>query len=727
MKLPEQLHHKDFRFIKVAGGSKMAIEKNWATDGNYAYNDPEFVEYLSSAKNYGVLCGRGNLAIIDCDTKELAEKVALELPPTFKVKTGSGNYHFYYIVKDLDKKIVFIDKNDKHHGELQWTGFQCVGPGSLHKSGTKYKPVSDKDIEEITKDDIMTALYDFIPKKEKERTFKSNTVGAGLNWKMDKLVPVINDLLQKMKEEPLRENRDGELCGCHPVHGSTGKQNFHVNLEKGTWHCKRHNVGGDAIDLIAILHNIIPCEKCTPNHFKKNPKDFIDAKNIGVKTYGYKDNRPMVQIFKASGKKGDLMVANIVSYLASQVTFITVRDTTGRNPHTYVYKDGYYRLNGEDLLILELKRLFNLSGVQWREHYKNEILGYLRTENIVERDEITPPKYLINLNNGIYSVKTGELIRHSPDYYFLYKIPWNYNKDAKCPKIMQYFSETLKKRYVDFSQELFGYCLYYDYNRAGLFYLYGTGGNGKGIWQGLLEAMLGKNNVSNKTITALSTTRFASALLYGKLLNSCGEISSRQLKESDLLKALSAGDTVQAEFKGKDGFDFKNVAKLVTACNKVPYCTDMSEGWYQRQFIIPFLKKFRDSAKEDPELLDKLIDPQEMEGLLLWAINGLKRFIKNKYKFTYPKDKKDRYLMYQQNTRYFIDKYYIKTNDWNDWLFVDDIYEKYKEWCKENDVPVDSKNALAREMTYLKITDDKIAEGREYRYIRRYIKSAEVK
>ena len=382
-----------------------------------------------------------------------------------------------------------------------------------------------------------------------------------------------------------------------------------------------------------------------------------------------------------------------------------------------------------------IKSIFSQRGIPFKIRYKNEILDYIKTENIVERDEIQPPKHLLNFSNGVYDVNANKLLQHSPDYYFLYKIPWSYKATATCPKILKYFESTLKPEFIKFTQEIFGYCLMFDYRHAAIFYLYGTGGNGKSIWTKILGHMLGPKNVSNKSIDSLVRYRFTSSLLYGKLANICGELSAELLKDTDILKSLSAGDSIQAEFKGKDGFDFENKARIITACNSIPYSKDMTYGWYDRQYIIPFLKKFRYSKQEDTELLDKLLIQSEMEGLLAWSLVGLLRLLKNK-RFSYPEDKKERYLICQQNVKYFVTKCYKKTIDGSDVLNTDEIYEHYCEWCKENSVPKDSKNALGRAFSYKDMPVErvtleraielkvKIDDTKEHIDIRRYIKRA---
>ena len=718
--IPEQLRGMKYRFIKLRSKlseAKKASEKDWHESYNYKYDEAAFKDYLKESKGYGVLCGFGKLAVIDCDKEEFAKEIYLKLPTTFSVITGSGGLHLYYIIPDLDKKIVVIDSKKVHHGEVQFTGAYVVGAGSIHPNGNKYEVKDDVKIQTISKKDLLGALDPFLKKKDK---FVEN-VATGLNWDIGKILKTLHGIQEE------RSTDEGiEHWGQHPVHGSEkGEEgsNFNLNPSKGVWHCYRCGTGGDALSLIAMLNGLVECEDCKPGFFstKEGKEVFLKAKQIGAEKYGFEDTRLL--LFGGGKRKGELLVQNIVEYITQQCKFITVRDSTGRLPHIYAYEDGYYKLFGEDLIVQQFKKILSNQGIPYKTRYKNEILDYVKTENIVERDEINPPKHLLNLNNGIYNTITQKLIPHSSDHYFLYKIPWDYKPNAKCPKVMEYLESTLTPEFIKLTQEIFGYCLMFDYRHAAIFYLYGTGGNGKKIWTKMLEHMLGAKNVANKSIDSLIRFRFTSALLYGKLANICGELTSSVLSDTDMLKSLSGGDSIQAEFKGKDGFDFENRAKIITACNSIPYCKDMTDGWYQRQFIIPFMQKFRHTKQEDTELLDKLLIQKEMEGLLAWSLIGMHRLLKNK-RFSYPVDKEARYLMYRENTKYFVRKFYVKTSEISDTLKSDEIYADYVKWCKENSVPVDSRNALGRTLTYMKITFERVLEEGHHSYtdIRRYIK-----
>lgn len=717
IKLPEKLKDKRLRFVKIQAGRKKPFEPGWQEYANYKYDEPEFQEYLKTAKSYGILCTNG-LAILDIDIKtkdkSLLNKLLIEgkLPKTFTTKTGSGGFHFYYWIPDLKEKIV-LNKKGEHYGELQAITAQCLGPGSLHPNGTNYEIYIDEPIRQIEFNTINEIISDYYEKKD---TSKFETVNTGLQWDIVKLIDICNEKLKEQgRLEHLLQTKDGKIYhGGHPMeaHGSSTGHNFEIDVEKNLWHCYRCERGGDVITLVAMLEGMTDKGMCPGRGFfsvtPENIENFKKIKKIAIENYGFPDDgykTASIQLFAPSDKNRRVINENVYGYLKDHDhKFITVRDETGRQPHLYYYEDGYYKLNGEDLIIEIIQKLFNEQGVPWQRKYKLEILDYLKGKEIKERKEILPPNGFINFNNGVYNINTKRLMSHSPNYFFLYKIPWNYTIKHKqlTARLRKFLESTFNgnKNYIALTQELYGYCLYSGYDLHGLFYLYGTGGNGKSVWLSLLEHMLGEANVTNKSIDSLMMYRFTTSALYGKLLNYCGELTDSVMERTDMLKRLTAGDKIQAEFKGKDGFDFKNTAKIITACNYIPSCYDRTDGWYERQYILPFLQKFRDTKKCDMYLSEKLKTKDNMESLLYWSIQGLHRLLDNQ-RFTYG-DKKEKYLMYQGNTKYFIKRYYTRSEDIKEYIRVDDVRNKYIEWCKENDIPQDSDESLAMAFRYFK-------------------------
>jgi hypothetical protein len=282
IKLPKKLQNKSFRFIKIRKGEKAPLEEDWPMTNNYKYNDPEFIEYLKTAKAYGVACGFGKLAIVDCDNKKSAGQIENSLPDTFTVVTpGHKSPHLYFIVKDLTAKIVMTDDKNVHHGEVQFTGFQALGPNSLHPSGKEYKIVKDIPIEHITKKELLAAIEPFVKEKKEKKPCESGI-------QMD--ISIVSKDIRG-----LNPSSNGELQGPHPVHPSEGGTNFSVNEETNRWHCWRCPAGGDAISLIALLEELAPCDKFVKGYFStdEGKEIFKKALAIAKKKYGYKDEKTL--------------------------------------------------------------------------------------------------------------------------------------------------------------------------------------------------------------------------------------------------------------------------------------------------------------------------------------------------------------------------------------------------------------------------------------------------
>ncbi len=632
----------------------------------------------------------------------------MKLPETFTIQTGKEDgLHFYFIIKDLKDKITMTDDKDIHHGEVQWEGQQCLAPGSLHPSGKTYTIINDVKIAEITEEQLNEVIAPYV-KGKKVSDFK------GCEYPIEKVIDLSGF-------KPLK-NRKGEYQGANPILGSETGHNLNVNIETNLWHDWRNNdIGGDTLSWIAIKHDVISYEDYV--HLREEGKPltgrrYVKTLRIARKEYGF--SIPERHVLPPLFVDRSLNVEGIVNYIKDTNKFITIGDNTGKKPHVYIYQDGYYKLNGREELEKIIKDI--LSGAKWSTHNKYEIMEYIRTENVVDRDKIHPPKHLINVENGIYNLNTKKLEPHNPQYYFLYKIPINYNPSAKMPKITQFFKEILKPDFIKTSQELFGYCLYYDYPIHGIFYLYGTGGNGKGVWIHLLTSMLGKDGVVSKSLHKLAHDRFTTSLLYGKLANLCGELSEKTLKNTDLLKRLSAGDSIDAEFKNQNGFEFDNMAKIISSCNEMCYSTDKTRGWYQRQYVVPFFNSFRGKKEDNTKLRHQLTqDKEEMEGLLYWSLQGLHRLLKNE-KFTYSGDHIETYKACVKPEYQFIDACLIKAEKFDVFEEFNKIEKMFAKWCKKNNVPIASSEMLARAMTYREMTIDTMRIDGKSTKIRRYCK-----
>ncbi|MCJ7571557.1 MAG: phage/plasmid primase, P4 family [Candidatus Thermoplasmatota archaeon] len=371
--------------------------------------------------------------------------------------------------------------------------------------------------------------------------------------------------------------------------------------------------------------------------------------------------------------------------------FMTVNDTK----EIYYYGEKLYRPDGESLIKnLVESYLVDLST----EHRKNEVVGYIRDHCFVTRDIFDPSLDLINMENGIYDIAEEILKPHSPLALFINKIPIKYNPDANCPKIKKFLSQVVYEKDIPTLQEFFGYCLYRRYHIHKAVMLVGGGKNGKSTLLRLLIKFLGEENVSNKELQSLIYNRFSLASLFGKYANIASDISDKSLKITGVFKMITGEDRVETEKKFKDSFGFTNYAKLIFSANKVPMAEDESYAYYRRWILISFPNTF-EVKKCNPNLLDEIATEDEMSGLFNWAIEGLKRLLKNG-NFSSTKSIEEIMEQYKimSNPIYQYCNDFL-TNNPEGYILKSELWEHYVKWCKSKKLPIIPKNILTQKLS----------------------------
>lgn len=287
------------------------------------------------------------------------------------------------------------------------------------------------------------------------------------------------------------------------------------------------------------------------------------------------------------------------------------------NDELYLYEDGVYK-PGErifhEVATAVLKDEFRTSRV-------NEALAWVKNSvPQVSPDQAVDTGDWLNVKNGLIHLKTGEFKPHTPDLLTTIQLPVEYDPAADCPAIKEYFSRILEEDCIPLIEEIIGHCLTPSMKYEKAVFLTGDGGNGKGTLLALITALLGDSNVSSVSLQTLTENRFASAELFGKLANLNADIPPKYIEDSSRFKELVSGDLIYAEKKYKPGFQFRNRAKLIFSMNEIPATADTTYGFFRRQLIIPFNKKFNDR-----ELRERIFDPRELSGLLNLALEGLRR------------------------------------------------------------------------------------------------------
>ena len=157
---------------------------------------------------------------------------------------------------------------------------------------------------------------------------------------------------------------------------------------------------------------------------------------------------------------------------------------------------------------------------------------------------------------------------------------------------------------------------------------YGQRDTGKSTTLDVYKALIGNENMSTELLATLTGTDatggFSRARLDGKIVNIASDISAK-IVDDGMAKMLISGEAAPAAFKGKDGFNMRNYARLVFAMNNIPYQFFSDAALAKRAAIIHFDQQIIPD-KMDTGFAEKLI-AEELPGVLNWIIAGLDRLL----------------------------------------------------------------------------------------------------
>jgi putative DNA primase/helicase len=259
-----------------------------------------------------------------------------------------------------------------------------------------------------------------------------------------------------------------------------------------------------------------------------------------------------------------------------------------RKGELYRYENGVYINDGDTWARKATARA--LDG-RYAKRYVEEVVSYLRLGEVFIPEQ--PEERWINTTNGLLCWEEGQLHPHGADVPTTIQIPHRWNPEATCPNCLQFLEEILPPGAIDLIFELMGYSLYVGNPFANAVLLVGPGGNGKSVLLRLVTALVGQVNASSVPLQALSENRFAAGLLYGRLVNVCGDLDARAVTRTDTFKQVTGGDEVMADRKFREPFVFRNRAMMWFAGNEEPFSSDQSAAWFQRWIVIPMAGAFR--------------------------------------------------------------------------------------------------------------------------------------
>jgi putative DNA primase/helicase len=174
-----------------------------------------------------------------------------------------------------------------------------------------------------------------------------------------------------------------------------------------------------------------------------------------------------------------------------------------------------------------------------------------------------------------------------------------------------------------FLQRMAGHALTGITRDHALFFLYGTGANGKSVFTGTLSGILGNyaKTAPVETFTVSSGEHHPTDLagLQGARLVMAIETEDGRRWAESKIKALTGGDKIAARFMRADFFEFAPQFKLVVTGNHKPSLRSVDEAIRRRLHLVPFTVTIPKDER-DPCLSEKLRN--EWPRILRWMIDG---------------------------------------------------------------------------------------------------------
>jgi len=355
------------------------------------------------------------------------------------------------------------------------------------------------------------------------------------------------------------------------------------------------------------------------------------------------------------------------------------------------------------------------------KHYafRDRLFNQFVSEGIRISTKYPPNTVLVNLQNGTFEITPngGRLRKFRESDFLTHQLTFAFSKSAKAPIFHKYLEGVLPDQESrNILAEYIGYVFVKnsDMKLDKFLLLYGSGANGKSVFFEVINALLGKENVSNYSLYSLTNeSGYQRAMIGTKLVNYASDISTKL--EAAMLKALVSGEPVEARLPYGKPMVIENYAKLIFNLNELPGDVEQTEAFFRRFLIVPFNVTIEEQY-QDKELSAKIArDPEELAGVFSWILEGLERLLAQK-RFSHCKASADALLKYRTESdsvkMFFNDSGYQKATAENEFTLLKDVFSEYRQYCSENGYRVLTVQKLRKRLEGIGIESTKKSAGK---------------
>ena len=241
-------------------------------------------------------------------------------------------------------------------------------------------------------------------------------------------------------------------------------------------------------------------------------------------------------------------------------------------------------------------------------------------------DQWDADTWLLGTPGGTVDLRTGELREAKRDDFITRQTAVTPAPAGTEAPIFQAFMRRIfrsKPEAIPFMQRAAGYALTGRTSEHKLLFAFGVGRNGKGVFFGTLDGIMGDYSTVAPSSTFMESGSEQHpadmAMLAGARLVTASELPPGKSWNESRIKTMTGGDRITARGMRQDFFTYTPQFTLMIAGNHMPSFRGVDEAIRARVLLIPFAETIP-ADERDPDLTDKL--REEWPAILRWAIDG---------------------------------------------------------------------------------------------------------
>lgn len=660
---------------KCKSPGKSPVLQDWSNHTETNIADVENWFASNRYGNIGVVLGQTayfNLVGVDIDGalgEELFNELAQtnDFPMTWEFTTGNGRRLLYLLPDGVDSKKHKVAWKEGHE-ELAFIaqGQQSVLPPSVHPSGKTYAWLDAQSPMDMDCTPAPQWIVDLVQPDLAARIEKKSTGTIAST-------PVVLEENMESIEDGNRSNHMARFVGAL---------------------CAKRTVPQEVILQTALIQNETFC---------KPPLEQYEIENMVNSIWNSEMQKHQAMLDKQR-KRQEMHPAAMAELFEAELNnkgvFWTYNDKQGKMYCTSLER-GPWRQMSQTEADAEISNFITMLDASMavtsriNEVYRQMIIR--STNRYGDGHTLSMSSHadfpLIALENGLFDVDKQVLKPWDPHCHITTSVSAKWLPKTDKSKAAKLWQTALEEWIPDtdtikFLQEYIGYALLPSCKMRTAVFLHGEGANGKSLFIDVVRAIF-ENTTMTATPTSLSS-RFGTVSIVDKLMVICSDIDSTYLDQTGTLKQIIAGDSIRAEYKGGNEFEFKPVCKLLFSANKLPKSVDKSAGWYSRLQFIHFPHQFEANQSYYEKITRTMSSEEGKAALLEWAIEGLVR-LRKQGKWTISMDmkrSKNDYQMENDNVLAFVgdclEPVAVASGGYKTSLSLKAVYNTYKEWCSDN-------------------------------------------